>query len=46
MVSENLSQIIAELTGTIRQIRATIFALRDPTSLHLATSMLDRSSTS
>ncbi len=33
MVRENLSQIIAELTGTIRQIRGTIFALRDSTSL-------------
>ncbi len=31
-VQEGLIQIIAELTGTIRQIRSTIFALRDPTS--------------
>lgn len=29
---ERLAQIVAELTGTTRQIRSTIFALRDPTS--------------
>jgi signal transduction histidine kinase len=32
VVRKGLTQIIAELTGTIRQIRSTIFALRDPSS--------------